>query len=329
MRRILRAATVAVLIGTTVLVTAPAASAQELRPIANDDTATMPVGDHVAILPPGVLANDVGVEGGGAITARLIGTTGQGLLTDFSASGYVVMLDVVAASNVNTVTYVVDQTVNGQVVTSDPATLTIYSVPDANDEAYSAIQGSDVVGNVLDNDLGVEGGGPLTAELIGATGNALVADFHPSGGFVLLDVISNSTVSTLTYRVHQTVDGEDRVSAPATATITWIPKTPTQLEVDPLLIKLGGPSLIKVTIGSVSARLTAGNAGLPGQTINFASAGGVPLGTAVTDANGVATVTFGLSQIVSTLLSGGAVASYGGSPTHLPSYGTNGGLIGT
>jgi hypothetical protein len=201
----------------------------------------------------------------------------------------------------------------------------------AVDDHYTMSSGGALtvgVPGVLANDVAVPGGGPLTAQLVGATGEVLLERFTPDGAFVLIDVAGTSSQATLTYVVHQTLaDGFQATSQPATVTIDITPK-PTSIAVDPLLVKTAGAGGLRVTLGEASARLTQAGHPLGAKTLTFTTANGAPLGAAVTDGQGVATVSLPLPRILQAILGGGITARFAGEGSLGASTGTNGGLIG-
>lgn len=111
-----------------------------------------------------------------------------------------------------------------------------------------------------------------------------------------------------------------RTSQFSTWSLGVLVQAATRLDADPVLVKLGSGLLgLKVTVGTVSARLTTAlGAPVAGEPVRFL-AGGSAVCTGTTDANGEATCSGFLGGILKTLLAGGEVAVYDGDATHLPS----------
>ncbi len=86
------------------------------------------------------------------------------------------------------------------------------------------------------------------------------------------------------------------------------------------------PLSIQLSLGVLSATLTSNGQPVAGQTITFeANAGSHPvLCTGVTNANGVASCSSGLTGLTTTILSGGILAVYGGNASYQGSSGTAG-----
>jgi len=206
------------------------------------------------------------------------------------------------------------------------------AVPTAVDDHFSQpLSQSFSVGEpgVLANDVGVPGGGPLSAQLVSAP-DWLFERFTPGGAFVILFIEPPELGDyELTYVVRQVVDGEVRTSAPATVVISLVERWPTALAVDPVVLKVAG---LGIKLGRASARLTVPpgvsddlpfGLHIPEQPVTF-SAGAAPLCTATTDNTGVATCALDLGQVLTAILAGGITASYAGIPTLAPSTGSNG-----
>jgi hypothetical protein len=102
----------------------------------------------------------------------------------------------------------------------------------------------------------------------------------------------------------------------------------TRLSVDPVLVGRGTSGGLKVTVGTVSARLTSGSpaVGVPGQLITFRVPSGPVLCTAITNSTGRATCQFALTSLVSIVLSTGVEADFAGTASLAPASG-RGGLV--
>jgi hypothetical protein len=100
-------------------------------------------------------------------------------------------------------------------------------------------------------------------------------------------------------------------------------QVPTQLEVDPVFLKVRGGVPI-VTLGTLRARLTTTTGEpLAGKVVTFAG-GGTPVCTATTGADGQASCRPNITGLLLVLTSGGVTASFAGDAGALPSNGAAG-----
>jgi hypothetical protein len=197
------------------------------------------------------------------------------------------------------------------------------TVPVALPDTYTTPQGlplAVVAPGVLGNDVGVRSVDPLTAVL--GTGPAHGSlTLAASGAFTYTPVLGYAGPDSFTYRA----EGPGGVqSAVATVLLNVTARPPTTLVVEPWLVKLGSPLTLRVTLGALSAQLTApGGLALPGRLVTF-SVGGQVLCVGTTSSNGVATCNAGIPGLLALLLRGLKVTgTFAGSTTHLGSSGTN------
>ena len=153
------------------------------------------------------------------------------------------------------------------------------------------------------------------------TGGALPAGLSLSSGGVLSGTVTGA-VGTYTFTVSATDSGTPAQTATRTLSIAVVPGATTLTVAPVLLVTTGG--LIKVTVGTVSARLL-GPGGVPiaGQTIAF-TAGSTTVCSGVTDASGNVSCTMTVLNTTAVIANLGVTAHYTGSTTWAPSTGSAG-----
>jgi hypothetical protein len=191
-----------------------------------------------------------------------------------------------------------------------------YAVPQAKLLTVPAANG------VLVNDQAVQSG--LTLAAVSLSGPAAPrVSLSSTGAFTYTPVPGFTGVDTFTYRAKQPDGG---LSDPVTVSIVVTPRFATDLKVSPVVVQIS-KSLLSVTLFEVSARLTGpGGVPIPNAPVTF-SAKGKPVCTGTTNANGIASCTYSLGGLVSTVVANGVSASYDGSDLFFGSTGKNG-LIG-
>jgi len=135
--------------------------------------------------------------------------------------------------------------------------------------------------------------------------------------------VVGSTVATQTWADDpQTgnLPGDDTYTFTLSASQT---KAATSLAADPALLRLLPP---RVTLGTVSARLTTATGPVAGASVAFTS-GSTTVCTGVTGTDGTASCSFGLAKSLVLISNGGFTATYAGGAGYLPSSG-DGALIG-
>ena len=153
------------------------------------------------------------------------------------------------------------------------------------------------------------------------TGGSLPAGLSLSGGGVLSGTVTGAP-GTYTFTVTATDSGTPSQAASRTLSIAMVPGATTLTVAPVLLVTSGG--VLKVTVGTVSARLTGpGGAGIAGQTITF-TAGSTTVCTGVTDSSGNVSCTMTVANTTAVIVDLGVSASYAGSPTWAPSSGSGG-----
>ena len=182
-------------------------------PVAVDDTYTVVSGQSLTVTAPGVLANDTNADEM-PLSATLVTapTNGQLMLNDDGSFSYTPN---VGFSGTDSFTY----TATDGYFTSAPATvsLTIYSVPVANNDAYTVVSGHTLTVSapgVLANDTNPDGNA-LSATLVSSPANGQVTlnldgsfTYIPNDGFWGMDSFTYTTTDGLA------------TSAPATVIIT-------------------------------------------------------------------------------------------------------------
>ena len=182
-------------------------------PEATADAYTTIQGQTLSINAPGVLANDTTADGG-ALSVALGTTTSHGSLT-LNVDGSFSYTPAAGFSGTDSFTYTA---ADGSAV-SAPATvtLTVYSIPVANADAYGVVAGQTLAENapgVLGNDTNADGGA-LTAALVMSTSHGNLA-FNADGSFSYTPSTGYSGTDSFTY----TAADAYAVSAPATVTLT-------------------------------------------------------------------------------------------------------------
>lgn len=217
-----------------------------LPPIGVPDTLTM-VHDRVAVVPPpGVLGNDLDLDGGA--TAVLDSPPTHGTVTLRSDGGYTYKPD---AGYVGTDEFWYHATSNLLNSLSTPVSITVTNVPPvAVDDAYSGTTGKPLVvaaPGVLKNDIDADSD-PLRAELRSGISPGSI-DLDPDGGFRYDPGGGDFTgVTTFNYRVW---DGA-AWSLEATVAITMLPD-PTPL---PSILPTPLPSILPTPTPSPTPRPT-------------------------------------------------------------------------
>jgi hypothetical protein len=212
-----------------------------LPPIGVADTLTM-LHDTVAVVPPpGVLGNDVDLDGGA--TAVLDSPPSHGTVNLRSDGGYTYKPN---AGYVGTDEFWYHATSNLLNSLTTPVTITITNVPPvAVDDAYSGTTGKPLVvpaPGVLKNDIDADGD-PLRAELRGGISPGSI-DLDPDGGFTYDPGGGDFTgVTTFNYRIW---DGA-AWSLEATVAITMLPEPTPLPSLDPTPL----PSILPTPLPSI------------------------------------------------------------------------------
>jgi hypothetical protein len=179
---------------------------------------------------------------------------------------------------------------------------------------------------VLGNDE--TGGGPAAAVSVDDPLHSLDFRLNEDGSFFYEPMVGYAGTDTFTYRIRQSTEGGNVFSAPATVTIDVVPRIATTLKLEPLLIHLGGPGLLKVALGTLTAHLTGPDGiGIAGQSILFDGATS-HLCSAVTDNTGTGTCSMGLMTLLGKVLGGHTDVLYAGSSAYLPTQVSGNLLIG-
>jgi VCBS repeat-containing protein len=253
-------------------------------PIANPDFYATNEDVALVVNAPGVLANDINVDGG-LIQSVLISAPSFGIVSLQSDGSFVYTPDP-NFNGIDTFTYVAVNAAGS----SSPATVTINvrpvaDTPVAHDDSYSTLRGTrltvptpGILGNDTDNDFGTI----LTAILVNPPQNGTLS-LNPNGGFVYTPFANFAGTDTFTYRA------SDGTLASNLATVTIVVE-----QVAPPTIWLDQASDTGI---SQTDRITKDNTptflgtGRPGQTITIlaqpsGSQPAVAVGSGVVDSAG-------------------------------------------
>ncbi len=183
-------------------------------PVANNDSYTVVAGNTLSVSAPGVLGNDTNADNN-PLTAALGTNVSHGSLT-LNSDGSFSYTANAGFSGMDSFSY----TAADGIASSTPATVTItvYSVPVANPDAYNVVDGSTLTVNatngVLANDTNADNN-PLTAAL-GTNVSHGTLVLNSNGSLTYMPTEGFSGTDTFTYTA---TDGI-ATSAPATVTLT-------------------------------------------------------------------------------------------------------------
>jgi hypothetical protein len=297
-------------------------------------------GDLVVSQAPTTLTNVLaGANFGG--TATLVATLDSSV-TGLPIAGETVSFtfnNVVVGTAVtggNGVASLADVDINGTAVGSYPGVLTATFAGDANYQtstgsgglivtqastALMSVSGSAVFGGqsmftatLTSNVTGLPiAGEDVTFTLDGQTSSSVVTDSNGMATFTGLPYTEGP--GTYTDAVTANFGGDaSYLSTTGTGDFT-VSQAPTALNSVSGSSPVGGPATLLATLTS-----TVTNMGIPGETIDF-TLDGVPVGTAVTDGSGMATLTGVPTSDPAGTDPGGVVANFGGDVNYQPSQG--------
>ena len=224
------------------------------QPWANADAYTTIQGQTLTVNAPGVLGNDTNADGN-PLTASLASSPANGQLT-LHSDGSFSYTPKTGFSGTDRFTY----TTTDGYATSLPATvtLTVYSIPVANADAYTTIQGQTLtvaVPGVLANDTNADGNGLWVSNYLQpAHGQVFLS---ANGSFSYLPAAGYSGIDSFTYTA---MDGM-ATSAPATVTLTVYSEPLAHADAYSVVagqtLKVNGPGVLANDTNADGGTLTA------------------------------------------------------------------------
>lgn len=198
-------------------------------PTTNNDSYSTPRGQTLTVAAPGVLANDSNPVGG-ALSAQLVTTTGQGALS-LNANGGFVYAPPPSFVGTTTFTYrAVNSSGAGNVAT---VTISVVAVPPVTmPDAYSGTAGGTIsIGapGVLANDQ-PNGGGALTAALVSSVTRGTLS-FSPSGAFTYTPQAGFVGQDSFTYRATNSGGASNVSTVTLTVSAATTPQPPSHVRV--------------------------------------------------------------------------------------------------
>lgn len=168
-------------------------------PVAAIDVYATDEDTTLTVAAPGVLGNDSDVEGS-TLTALVVASPAHGTLT-LNADGSFRYTPQANYNGSDSFTYRAnDGTLDSGVTTVNLTINSVNDIPTAVNDSYSVAQGGTLTGNVLTNDMDVEGSA-LTSALVNGPASGTLT-LNPDGSFRYQPNDSFSGTDTFTYRVN-------------------------------------------------------------------------------------------------------------------------------